>query len=183
MTDVKDILAALDYHHQPQQAMDSITKDSYYMQHCLVLAKKSLTAGDLPFGALIVYKDAVLAESTNTGLIDITGHAEINVIRKALSLAPRDTAPLWTLYTNMEPCAMCSFIVRDFGIGRVVYAAHSPFWGGQTRWDILADNNLKPEFTSNKKSNPPEVTAGVLKDEADAMFDALNWVMHKKNIQ
>lgn len=161
--------------------MGSIKKDSDYIKRCLELAKQSLQEGDLPFGALIVYKDEILAESVNTGLKEITGHAEVNVIRKALKRAPRDTTSLWTLYTNLEPCAMCSFLVRDLGIGRVVYSANSPFWGGHTKWGILTDTNLKQEFTSNQNANPPEITAHILKDESDALFDSLDWKMHKKD--
>jgi len=47
-----------------------------------------------------------------------------------------------SLYTTVEPCAMCSWAIREAGIGRVVFAIGSPVMGGLTRWKLLDDERL-----------------------------------------
>ena len=50
-----------------------------------------------------------------------------------------------TLYTNIEPCAMCSYCIRESWVGRVVYALGSPVMGGLSKWNILRDQeNVRP---------------------------------------
>jgi len=156
-----------------------MTQDELFIKRCIDLADESLRKGDLPFGALVTLGDVIVAEGENTGLSDITGHAEINAIKDALKKDPKIDFSLHTLYTNFEPCAMCSFIIRDYGIGRVVFAVESPHLGGYSKWNILLNNPLPPEFTSRRNPNPPSVTGGVLKDEAQKIFNELKWLMHK----
>lgn len=42
-----------------------------------------------------------------------------------------------TLYTIVEPCAMCSFAIRETRIGRVVFSIKSPMMGGLSKWNVL----------------------------------------------
>lgn len=154
-------------------------QDDSYMNRCILLAKKSMADGDLPFGALIVQNGAIIAEAQNTGLTDVTGHAEINAVKMAFNASPDIDFSTCTLYTNFEPCAMCSFIIRDFGIGRVVFAAESPHLGGRSRWDILTNDQLSPKFTSRDSARPPQITSGVLRETVATMFDELAWKMHR----
>jgi len=62
----------------------------------------------------------------------------------AISAAQRELGRirLRTLYTNVEPCATCSWAIREAGIGRVVFAIGSPVMGGLTRWKLLDDKRL-----------------------------------------
>src|SRR5262249_6917924 len=74
-----------------------------------------------------------------------------------------------TLYTNVEPCVMCAWMVRMTGIKRVVFAIDSPVMGGHSGWNVLADAGLhrKLRFFFRK---PPEVVAGVLTGEAERVW-------------
>lgn len=158
-------------------------QDTQCMKRCLDLARQSYAGGDLPFGSIIVDENFnIVSEAMNTGLRDITGHAEINAIKQLIEKTGNKDFFQYTIYTNFEPCAMCSFIIRDIGIGRVVYGAKSPFLGGDSRWDILTDTKIRPEFTSRLNAKPPNVTRGVLENEANKMFDDLNWEMHKDDL-
>ena len=84
------------------------------------VARRAMGLGRHPFGALLVAPDheTVLAEQGN---IDTVQHAEATLARHA-SL---DHAPgfLWncTLYTTVEPCAMCAGTQYWAHIGRLVY--------------------------------------------------------------
>ena len=68
-----------------------------------------------------------------------------------------------------EPCPMCSFMIREHKIKKVVFALPSPFMGGHSKWNILADTELShfsPFFAS-----PPKVIGPILEKEAKAIFD------------
>jgi len=151
-----------------------------FIKRSFELAEQSVDSGDHPFGALIVDENnQIVSKGLNTGKKDIVGHAEINAIRKMISLNPeKKDYSKYTLYTDFEPCAMCSFIIRDVGIGRVVYSGKSPFWGGVSRWNILTDTNIRPEFTTFGNSTKPEIVAGVLSDVTNKKFSDLGWKMH-----
>lgn len=153
-----------------------------FIKRCIELADESSSAGDLPFGSLVACGSKIIAESINTAIAenDITGHAEINAIKKALALNPDIDFSKCSLYSNFEPCAMCAFIARDVGIGEVVFAVPSPHIGGYSRWDILNNKNLLPSFTARNYSVPPKIASGVLENSARQIFDRLGFKIHKK---
>ena len=71
----------------------------------------------------------------------------------------------YTLYTNVEPCAMCSYCIREAWVGRVVYAIASPVMGGLSKWNILRDVGLS-ERVPQVFGAVPEVISGVMHQEA-----------------
>jgi len=78
-----------------------------------------------------------------------------------------------TIYSNVEPCPMCAFPIRETRIGRVVYAISSPMMGGLSKWDVLGDNeisNVMPEVFGDA----PEVAAGLQYREAAAVWRKWN---------
>lgn len=84
------------------------------------VAQAALLAGHHPFGAVLVGADheTVLMAQGN---VDSVNHAESVLAREA---AQRYTpTELWacTLYTTVEPCAMCAGTQYWAHIGRVVY--------------------------------------------------------------
>jgi tRNA(adenine34) deaminase len=83
-----------------------------------------------------------------------------------------------TLYTNFEPCPMCSFLVRDFNVGRVVYCLPSPHWGGGDRWPILY-SIIDERYNAAGEATVPDVYGGCLINEGEAFFDRIGWTMHK----
>ena len=85
------------------------------------IAEEALRQGRHPFGAILVAADheTVLLSQGN---VDAVNHAESVLAREA---AKRYSAEvLWgcTLYTTVEPCAMCAGTQYWAHIGRVVYA-------------------------------------------------------------
>lgn len=139
------------------------------MTRCIELAELSVINGDLPFGSLIVKDDEIVSESAQTVFKsnDATNHAEINVLRKAQKVLGNDLSEC-TLYTNCEPCAMCSFVINELSVGEVVFAVKSPDMGGFTRWDILNDKNAERLKKLGVKF--PKVVAGYMEDEASKAF-------------
>ncbi len=61
--------------------------DTLHLRRALELAAQARAQGNHPFGAVLVAADGiVLAEAENTVVMaqDVTGHAELNVVRQAV---------------------------------------------------------------------------------------------------
>ncbi|MEP0916671.1 nucleoside deaminase [Leptolyngbya sp. DQ-M1] len=102
------------------------------------IAVRSRSFGHHPFGAILVAPDheAILFEQGNVNSVN---HAESVLIRTAYqNLSPEY---LWdcTLYTTVEPCAMCAGTLYWGNIGRLVYG--------------IAETRLL-ELTGNHSENP-----------------------------
>ncbi len=102
------------------------------------IAAQALAAGHHPFGAVLVAADhsTVLLRQGN---VDAVNHAEAVLAREAARLYPPDV--LWgcTLYTTVEPCAMCAGTQYWAHIGHLVY--------GMTESRLL-------QLTGNHHENP-----------------------------
>lgn len=91
-----------------------------HLRRANAVAQAAMDAGHHPFGALLVAPDGetVLLEQAN---VDSVNHAEAVLARDAA----RQFAPdvLWgcTLYTTVEPCAMCAGTQYWAHIGQLVY--------------------------------------------------------------
>jgi tRNA(adenine34) deaminase len=96
---------------------------------------------------------------------DESRHAEIIAIAQARQAVGDAVLARCTLYSIIEPCAMCSFCIRAAGIRRVVFALHSPVLGGMSKWNILGDRALSRRIPCLFRG-PPAVVHGVLADEA-----------------
>jgi tRNA(adenine34) deaminase len=74
---------------------------------------------------------------------DPTAHAEVLVIRKAVEILGDKRLLGATLYTTLEPCAMCAGAIVLSRIARVVFATPDPKTGacGSLR-NVLQDPRL-----------------------------------------
>lgn len=99
------------------------TTDRALLERTIQIAEESRQTGNHPFGALLANADGnILLESGNTAATDRgTGHAELNVARKAAGLFTAEFLSACTLVTSVEPCCMCAGGIYWAGIGRVVY--------------------------------------------------------------
>ena len=102
------------------------------------VARRALTLGRHPFGALLVAPDGetVLAEQGN---VDTVNHAESTLARTAATNFTPDYLAHCTLVTTVEPCAMCAGTQYWANIGRLVY--------GMTERRLL-------DLTGNHGENP-----------------------------
>jgi tRNA(adenine34) deaminase len=143
--------------------------DEQMMRRCLALAAQSSKEHEYPFGAVIVRRGKVLAEATNRVArdCDVTRHAEVVAMAEAQRMLGNTDLSDCTLYSNVEPCALCSYAIREARLARVVFALRSPVMGGFSRWHILNDRYLSTAIPQVFEP-PPEVVAGVLAEEADA---------------
>jgi tRNA(adenine34) deaminase len=143
--------------------------DERMMRRCFALAARSAKQGEYPYGAVVTRNGEIVAEATNRVASDhdITRHAEIVALAAAQQRLGSTDLSGCTIYSNAEPCALCSYAIRESRLARVVFALRSPVMGGVSRWNILNDRGLStaiPEVFVQ----PPEVVPGVLAEEADA---------------
>jgi tRNA(Arg) A34 adenosine deaminase TadA len=99
--------------------------DADLLRQAITLARRSRDGGNHPFGALLASSEGtVLLTAGNTVVTerDVTGHAEINLVRSASPVFDAAALARCTLYSSTEPCAMCAGAIYWSGIGRVVYA-------------------------------------------------------------
>jgi tRNA(adenine34) deaminase len=147
--------------------MEEMKIHETYMRRCLELGRAALEAGETPVGALIVRGEAVLGEGQegSRALLDPSAHAEVQAVRAACrNLGSVDLSGS-TLYTTVEPCVLCAYVVRRAGVSRVVYGVPAGELGGSTsRYAILED----PELTGWPP--PLEIVAGILGEECLALL-------------
>lgn len=102
---------------------DLSEKDLKHLQHCLVLAKEALDAGDKPFGSILVNKnDHVIAEARNrVNELTTLAHPEFELAQWAANNLDADERKNTTMYTSGEHCTMCSAAHGWVGLGTIVY--------------------------------------------------------------
>jgi len=137
------------------------------MQRCLALGRSALEAGEVPVGALVVRDGVVLGEGQESvrALLDPSAHAEVQAVRAACrNLGSVDLSGC-TVYSTVEPCVLCAYVIRRAGVSSVVYGVPAGQAGGSTsRYSILED----PALTG--WPGPPEIISGILADECRVLL-------------
>ncbi len=105
---------------------------NHFLQRCDELGRLAEISGNSPAGAVIVLRGQIISEAAEaaTSKNDITCHAEIEALRTAVvRMGSRDLSEC-ILYTNYEPCVMCSYAIRYHRVSKVVYRSTVPYLGG-----------------------------------------------------
>lgn len=113
---------------------EPISDDEAYMRHCLHLAEQAKQNGKTAVGSVIVFNGKIIAEGAEGDEIlpAPLGHAEIVALVKAYKVLDSNKLPGCVLYTTVEPCVMCSYLIRSSAIARVVYGTVAGELGGAT---------------------------------------------------
>ena len=91
-----------------------------HLRHANQIAIRAQSFGHHPFGAILVapnHETVLLAQ----GNVDPVNHAESTLIRIAATNFSPDYLWHCTLYTTVEPCAMCAATQYWGNIGRLAY--------------------------------------------------------------
>jgi len=146
------------------------------MREAIAEARAGLAEGEVPIGAVAVRGGAIVARGHNrrNALNDLTAHAEMVCLR-SLGMPPAVSLGLCdlTLYSTLEPCAMCTGAILHYRVGRVVYGERDLLLGAHgTALDILGN----PAIIARVPDDPdtvqalPEVVGGVLRQECRAVL-------------
>ena len=157
------------------------SRDLEMLGRCIALSRHATAEGENPFACVICEDDHVLVEATTRAKrdSDITRHAELLAMSEAQKILGTKDLSRCTLYANVEPCAMCSFCIRELGIGRVLYCIPSPIMGGRSRWNILGDTEIS-DALPEVFGKPPEIVSGLLQAEAERVWrewHPLDWAV------
>jgi tRNA(adenine34) deaminase len=136
--------------------------DDAMMLRCIELSRAAVGKGEYPFGTVIAQDGKIVAEAINRTVRqrDVTRHAEVIALSQVQQKISRERLRHCTLYTNIEPCAMCSYCIREARVGRVVYALGSPVMGGMSKWNILRDDEISGRMPQVFGA-VPEVVSGI----------------------
>lgn len=137
--------------------MTQQTDDENWMWRALDTAKKAGQKGEVPVGAIVVSPEGkILAAAGNRTITDTdpTGHAEIIALRIAATRLGNYRLVGSTVYSTIEPCAMCAGALVNARVARLVFGAHDERFGAvETIFDICTNPRLNHLL---------EVTSGVL---------------------
>lgn len=147
--------------------------DGHFLRRSFDVARRAMTHGNHPFGAILVDENRDVLIETENGYMpahDGTAHAERLLATQACTTLDADVLRNATLYSSAEPCAMCAGAIYWAGIGRVVYG--------------LSEHRLRA-VTGNHPENPTldlpcrevfkrgqratEVVGPLLEEEAEAL--------------
>lgn len=135
-------------------------EDIKYMELAYKEALKALKKDEVPIGAVVVHDGQVIAKAYNQRQSKqmVTAHAETVAVEKACKKLGSWRLDDCTLYTTLEPCVMCSGVIIQSRIKRVVFGALTNKWLGLT-------SLVEFEGVSHK----PEVQGGILEDKCSTL--------------
>jgi len=123
---------------------DPTLRDIQLLYETARIATESRAGGNHPFGALLADAQGnILMEQPNnvvTGHNDC-GHAETLLLIRASQTYERDFLATCSLYTSIEPCAMCTGALYWANVGRLVYGLTE-----YTLLELTGDNPENPTF-------------------------------------
>lgn len=138
--------------------------DAAGMAAALAEARRAASKGEVPVGAAIVVDGRVVALAHNETVArqDLTQHAELLAIQRALQAIGTDRLDGATLYVTLEPCAQCAGSIVLARVSRVVFGAYDPKAGmAGSVGDLLRHRRL---------NHRPEVMGGAMEEECGALL-------------
>lgn len=131
-----------------------------FLRRAIERAREAESRGEVPIGALIVSAEGdVLAEASNETIerCDPTAHAEILAIRAAGQKIGNYRLTGTTVYSTIEPCAMCAGALVNARVARLVYGAPDERFGAvRSKFEICDSEILNHRI---------EIVTGVLEEE------------------
>ena len=127
----------------------AIDSDIYLMSLALEEAARALPHDDVPIGAIVVIENDIVAQAHNEKELrgDPTAHAELLAVQKAVKSTRSKYLERATLYTTLEPCAMCAGALVLARCARLVIAAQDPKAGAVgSLYNLCCDPRLNFEL-------------------------------------
>jgi tRNA(adenine34) deaminase len=143
-----------------------ISADEEFIRLALAEAEAARLQGEVPVGAIVVFNGAVIGRGRNAviGSSDPTAHAEIVALRYAAREVNNYRLTGATLYSTIEPCAMCAGAIVHARIERLVFGASDPKAGAvETFFQICSTDFLNHRVI---------VEGGILEAESRAMLQS-----------
>ncbi len=138
--------------------------DNVFMSEAIKEAVKAFDADEVPVGAVIVHKGRIIARAHNhiKLLKDPTAHAEMIALTQAAAHLASERLLNTTLYSTVEPCAMCAGAMVLARIRRLVYGVRDPKTG--------ASGSVMDVVNNRRLNHRISVTEDVLADESSSLL-------------
>ena len=146
--------------------MPSPFPPSPHMARALELARAAAAAGEVPVGAVVVHRGAIVGEGANAprAQCDPSAHAEIVAMRAAARNLGSERLTDCELWVTLEPCAMCAGAIAHARIARLYWGADDPKGGAVVHGPRL--------FSQPTIHHRPDCYGGVLAGESAALLRA-----------
>ena len=138
-------------------------QDEKFMREALGEAKASAAAGEIPIGAVGVWKGRIIGRGHNMTerLHDTTAHAEMIAITSATEAMGGKYLNDCTLYVTVEPCPMCAGAIYNSRVDTVIFGCRDNRAGAvESLFNVLSHPLL---------NHRPQVIGGILEDRCAAM--------------
>ncbi len=134
-------------------------QDEKYMREALREAQAAMADGEIPIGAVVVWKGRIIGRGHNMTerLRDTTAHAEMVAITAATEAMGGKYLNDCALYVTVEPCPMCAGALAWAQMGEVVYGAPDPRRG----YSLFSPSLLHPRTSAR---------GGILSEECAALM-------------
>lgn len=142
--------------------------DERCMRAALEAAQRGMLAGEPPVGACLVRGEEIIATQGNAVIseLDITAHAEMQVIRAACRKLRQLELTGCRLYVTVEPCRMCLAACHYAGIDVIVYGASLADMDAVTGRELAGQ---PPAAESG--AGQPALQGGCLAEECRALLE------------
>ncbi|WDM02910.1 nucleoside deaminase [Alicyclobacillus cycloheptanicus] len=147
-------------------AVDPRAVHEGWMRQALDLAKEAAALGEVPIGAVVVYRGTRIAGAHNWRETwrDPTAHAELLAIREASQRLGGWRLAECDLYVTLEPCPMCAGALMLARIRHLYFGAVDPKGGAV----VSKARVLEPGLWNHH----PKITGGILADECGMILQA-----------
>jgi tRNA(Arg) A34 adenosine deaminase TadA len=140
-----------------------------FIRECLALAIKSGKKGNYTFGAVLVHEGKIIESAENTEVTGSSyGHAEYNLVVKAIERHPDDVLSNSTLYTSTTPCPRCTFAILAANVPRIVYSVSHAAFGRLFPGEL---KNMPCEEIIERTERQVETVGPILEDEGLRVFE------------
>jgi cytosine deaminase len=119
-----------------------------FLEAAIEEARKGLSAGGIPIGAVLVVGGKIVARGHNQRVQNGSAvlHAEMDCLENAGRLSAADYERS-VLYSTLSPCDMCSGAVLLYKIPKVVIGENRTFQGPE---DYLRSRGVELEFVDDR---------------------------------
>jgi tRNA(adenine34) deaminase len=135
-----------------------------FMGEALAEARNALAIGERPVAAVAVVDEAMVARAHDRvrESNDPTAHAVVVALREAARRLGSDRLADATIFTTLEPCAMCVGALLESDVETLVYAVPNTTDGAAGSVVQLTQNPDLPRRV--------RVISGIRRDEAEELF-------------
>lgn len=150
--------------HPPVAIFPAKENMKSWMRHALMAAHQAQLLGEVPVGAVVVYKNNIIGLGYNRCITDhnVSYHAEIQALTEASQKQRNYRLQECDVYVTLEPCAMCASALIQARVPRVIYGAQEPKTG--------AAGSVIDLFSNRQLNSHTAILGGVMAEESQQLL-------------